>query len=95
MHLVGHEVYICFIWWTERCLTGIIWQVVENLTQPRMTMMYPKSVVFALPLLVLPLVLVIQWQDGEIEVVWPDDVATAAPRYPTPALSDGLKVGEL
>ncbi|TVP45214.1 MAG: hypothetical protein EA350_09710 [Gemmatimonadales bacterium] len=26
----------------------------------------------------------IQWQDGEKVVVWPDDVATAAPRFPTP-----------
>lgn len=32
--------------------------------------------------------LIIQWQDGEKVVVWPDDVATAAPRYPTPAWSD-------
>ncbi len=28
--------------------------------------------------------LFIQWQDGERVIVWPDDVATAAPRYPTP-----------
>ncbi len=28
--------------------------------------------------------LFIQWQDGEKAVVWPDDVATAEPRYPTP-----------
>jgi branched-chain amino acid transport system substrate-binding protein len=28
--------------------------------------------------------LFIQWQDGEKVVVWPEDVATAAPRYPTP-----------
>lgn len=26
----------------------------------------------------------IQWQDGEKAVVWPEDVATAAPRFPTP-----------
>jgi branched-chain amino acid transport system substrate-binding protein len=25
-----------------------------------------------------------QWQDGEQEIVWPQDMATAAPRYPTP-----------
>ena len=27
----------------------------------------------------------IQWQDGEKAVVWPEEVATAEPRYPTPA----------
>jgi branched-chain amino acid transport system substrate-binding protein len=32
--------------------------------------------------------LIIQWQNGEKVVVWPDDVATASPRYPTPAWSD-------
>jgi branched-chain amino acid transport system substrate-binding protein len=30
----------------------------------------------------------IQWQDGEKVVVWPDDVATAAPRVPTPPWSE-------
>jgi len=30
----------------------------------------------------------IQWQDGEKVVVWPDDVATAAPRFPTPPWSE-------
>lgn len=29
--------------------------------------------------------LFIQWQDGEKQIVWPDDVATAAPRFPAPA----------
>jgi len=28
--------------------------------------------------------LFIQWQDGEKVIVWPDDVATAEPRFPTP-----------
>jgi len=28
--------------------------------------------------------LFIQWQDGEKVVVWPDDLATEAPRFPTP-----------
>lgn len=28
--------------------------------------------------------LFIQWQDGEREIVWPEDVATASPRFPTP-----------
>jgi branched-chain amino acid transport system substrate-binding protein len=28
--------------------------------------------------------LFVQWQDGVKVVVWPDDVATAAPRFPTP-----------
>lgn len=28
--------------------------------------------------------LFIQWQDGERVIVWPEDVATATPRYPTP-----------
>jgi branched-chain amino acid transport system substrate-binding protein len=28
--------------------------------------------------------LFIQWQDGKKEVVWPDDLATAEPRFPTP-----------
>lgn len=28
--------------------------------------------------------LFIQWQDGEKQIVWPDDVATAAPRFPAP-----------
>jgi branched-chain amino acid transport system substrate-binding protein len=32
--------------------------------------------------------LFIQWQDGEKVVVWPPDVATAAPRFPTPMWSD-------
>ena len=27
----------------------------------------------------------IQWQDGARVVVWPEDVATADPRFPTPA----------
>lgn len=30
----------------------------------------------------------IQWQDGEKVVVWPDELATAAPRIPTPAWSE-------
>jgi len=29
--------------------------------------------------------LFVQWQDGEKVVVWPEDVATGAPRFPTPA----------
>lgn len=29
--------------------------------------------------------LFVQWQDGEKVVVWPEDVATARPRFPTPA----------
>jgi branched-chain amino acid transport system substrate-binding protein len=32
--------------------------------------------------------LFIQWQDGEKVVVWPEDLATAQPRYPTPSWSD-------
>jgi branched-chain amino acid transport system substrate-binding protein len=32
--------------------------------------------------------LFIQWQDGEKVVVWPDDVATAQPRFPTPPWSE-------
>jgi branched-chain amino acid transport system substrate-binding protein len=28
--------------------------------------------------------LIVQWQDGEKVVVWPDDVASAEPRFPTP-----------
>jgi branched-chain amino acid transport system substrate-binding protein len=28
--------------------------------------------------------LLVQWQDGRKEVVWPEDVATAQPRFPTP-----------
>jgi branched-chain amino acid transport system substrate-binding protein len=28
--------------------------------------------------------LFIQWQDGEKVIVWPDNVATAEPRFPTP-----------
>ncbi len=30
----------------------------------------------------------IQWQDGERVVVWPDDVATAEPRFPTPGWAE-------
>jgi len=30
----------------------------------------------------------IQWQDGQKVVVWPEDVATAAPRFPTPRWSE-------
>ncbi len=30
----------------------------------------------------------IQWQDGEKVVVWPDEFATAEPRYPTPPWSE-------
>ena len=30
----------------------------------------------------------IQWQDGKRVVVWPEDVAVAAPRFPTPPWSD-------
>ena len=26
----------------------------------------------------------VQWQDGRSAVVWPDEVATAKPRFPTP-----------
>ncbi|QOC22552.1 amino acid ABC transporter substrate-binding protein [Wenzhouxiangella sp. AB-CW3] len=29
--------------------------------------------------------LFVQWQDGEKVVVWPDELATAEPRYPTPS----------
>jgi len=32
--------------------------------------------------------LIIQWQDGEKVVVWPDDAATHEPRYPTPMWSE-------
>lgn len=32
--------------------------------------------------------LFIQWQDGEKVIVWPDDVATHQPRYPTPLWSE-------
>jgi branched-chain amino acid transport system substrate-binding protein len=28
--------------------------------------------------------LFVQWQDGRKVVVWPDEFATAEPRYPTP-----------
>jgi branched-chain amino acid transport system substrate-binding protein len=31
--------------------------------------------------------LLVQWQDGRKEVVWPEDVATAEPRFPTPPWS--------
>ncbi len=30
----------------------------------------------------------IQWQDGEKAVVWPEDLATAEPRFPTPSWDD-------
>ncbi|GIX46895.1 MAG: branched-chain amino acid ABC transporter substrate-binding protein [Candidatus Tectimicrobiota bacterium] len=26
----------------------------------------------------------LQWQDGQLEIVWPDELATAPPRFPTP-----------
>jgi branched-chain amino acid transport system substrate-binding protein len=32
--------------------------------------------------------LFIQWQDGEKQIVWPEDVKTAEPRFPTPSWSE-------
>jgi branched-chain amino acid transport system substrate-binding protein len=29
----------------------------------------------------------VQWQDSKSVVIWPDDVATGKPRFPTPAWS--------
>ncbi|MEH2611749.1 hypothetical protein [Bradyrhizobium sp. AZCC 1693] len=31
--------------------------------------------------------LFVQWQDGQKVVVWPDELASAKPRFPTPAWS--------
>ncbi len=32
--------------------------------------------------------LFIQWQDGKKEIVWPEEAATSAPRFPTPSWSE-------
>jgi len=56
----------------------------DQMARLKMTMIYGDHEVDDTGLQIKRKLVYFQWQDGKQEIVWPKELATAAPRYPTP-----------